>query len=155
MMPHVHLLLGIASVNILAHWGYNPSNLIWFALGSIFPDIDYILNLVIKKKSHRQLPTHFLLLYLLGGLFLGIFGLLSQFLFFLGAIFHIFVDIIDWEINLFAPFSNKPISLLNLDYEKMSKQESFVSFLRSYYRNRKIIFLEILTITVWIWSMIL
>ncbi|MFX1285980.1 MAG: metal-dependent hydrolase [Promethearchaeota archaeon] len=153
MMPHVHLLLGITSVNILAYWGYDPSNLIWFVVGSIFPDIDYIFNLVIRKRSHRQLPTHFLLLYLLGVFGFGIWGLSPLFWFFLGALYHILVDVIDWEIYLLAPFSNKSFSILNLDYEKISKQKAFVNFFKYYYHNRKIILLEIFTIILWIWSL--
>ena len=161
MMPHVHLLLGIAGANILAFWGYSYSHLMWFILGSLFPDIDFIINLLVKKNNHREYPTHFSVLYLLGAFlsllwafFLGN-GLIPQFWFLIGALFHIFVDITDFKIYLLAPLSKKPFSFLNLDYQKMSKKASIVSFLQCYYQNRKIIALEIIVLFIWILSQFL
>ena len=153
MMPHVHLLLGIAGANVLALWGYN-SYLLWFILGSIFPDIDFVMNLIIKKNSHRQLPTHFPLFYLLGVLFLGIWSLIPFFWFFIGGLFHVIVDIVDWKIYILAPLSQKPFSFLNLNYERMMNEGSLVNFLLSYYQ-KKMIVLEIIAFVICIWSQIL
>ncbi|MHA2247336.1 MAG: metal-dependent hydrolase [Candidatus Hodarchaeales archaeon] len=161
MMPHVHLLVGITGANILAFWGYSYSYLMWFILGSLFPDIDFIFNLLVKKNNHREYPTHFSVLYFLGAFlyllwafFLGN-GSFFLFWFLIGALFHIFVDYADFGIYLLAPLSKKSFSFLNLDHQKMLKKRSIASFLQCYYQNRKIIALEIIVLLIWIFSLFL
>ncbi len=144
-MPHIHLLLGIASANIFYSWGVNSSSLLWFILGSVIPDIDYFLNLLMKKNSHRQLLTHYPLLYLVAAVFLGYWGSIDFVWFCCGALIHLFIDIIDWEMYLLAPFSYRSFSFLNLDY---TKEKSFFSNLQYYYRNRKIMILEICSLII-------
>ena len=142
-MPHIHLLLGIASVNIFYSWGVNSSSLLWFILGSVVPDIDYFLNLLIRKNSHRQLLTHYPLLYLVAAIFLGFWGSITFVWFCFGALVHLSIDIIDWKMYLLAPFSNRSVSFLNLDY---TKGKSFFSNLQFYYKNRNIVILEIISL---------
>ncbi len=154
-MPHVHLLLGITGVNILAYWGQTSYHSIYFLLGSVFPDIDSFFNLLIKKNSHRQLLTHFPLVYLVTAFFFGIWGHMMLFWFFIGALIHVLVDIWDWEIFILAPLSSKSFSLLNLDYAQMSEKRSFVAFIQKYYQNRKIVVLELLAFGICILSLIL
>ncbi|UCG01164.1 MAG: metal-dependent hydrolase [Candidatus Heimdallarchaeota archaeon] len=152
MMPHVHLLVGLIGTNIFVFGGNNLSYSIYFIIGSVLPDFDYILNLIVKKNSHRQLPTHFPLIYFLGAFLLGIFGLLPYFWLFIGALIHTFLDVIDWEIYPFAPFSNRPFTLFNLDYNEVTKEGNIIGFLKLYYKDWKIIFSEILIFFSWILS---
>ncbi len=147
-MPHVHLLVGLICANILVFGGDDHSNSIWFILGSVLPDIDFIFNLIIEKNSHRQLLTHFPVIYLSGALLLGILGLPLCW-FFLGALGHTIVDVIDWEIYLFAPFSKKPFTILGLDYEKMATKGS-ANLLKKYYQEKRILVLELFVLFLWI-----
>ncbi len=144
-MPHIHLLLGIASANIFCSWGVNSSSLLWFILGSVIPDIDYFLNLFIKKNSHRQLFTHYPLLYLVAAVFLGFWGSIPSVWVCFGALVHLLIDIIDWEMYLLAPFSNRSFSFLNLDY---AKGKSLFSNLKDYYKNRNIKILELMSLLI-------
>lgn len=155
MMPHVHLLVGLIGANLLVFGGETHSNSMWFILGSTLPDIDYIFNIIIKKNSHRQLPTHFPLIYMSGALLLGIFGLLPQFWLFLGAFCHTFLDIIDWEIYLLAPFSFNTFSIFGLDFKEMAKKGNITNFLKNYYQERKIIVIEIIFLALWIFTLFL
>lgn len=149
-MPHVHLLVGLIGANILVFGGDNHSNSIWFFLGSVLPDIDFVFNQMIEKNSHRQLFTHFPVIYLSGALFLGILGL-PLFWFFIGALGHTILDGIDWEIYLFAPFSKTPFTILGLDYEKMATKGS-ANLLKKYYQEKQILVLELLIFFLWIIS---
>lgn len=155
MMPHVHLLVGLIGANILVFGGVNHSNSMWFILGSILPDIDFIINRITKKNSHRQLLTHFPLTYLSGALLLGIFGVLPQFWLLIGALCHTVVDVIDWEVYLLAPFSKKQFILIDLNYEEITRKGNIPNFLKNYYQENQIIVIEILVFVLWVLSLFL
>ncbi|MFW9905946.1 MAG: metal-dependent hydrolase [Candidatus Thorarchaeota archaeon] len=150
MMPHVHLLFGLIGANIFAFTGADPSYSYWFILGSILPDIDFIINMKLKKNSHRQLFTHFPLTYLLGAFLLGIFGSLHLFWLFIGCLIHTCLDVVDWELYFLAPFSKRSITIFGLNYEKIAKEGNFIDFLKNYYQEKQILIIELLVFIVWI-----
>ncbi|MFX0149915.1 MAG: hypothetical protein ACFFAJ_03980 [Candidatus Hodarchaeota archaeon] len=146
MLPQIHLFLGLNGAILLNYGGFNPSCIIWFIIGSISPDIDILYGYV-SRQNHRNFPSHYPMLWLSMGCLFGLMGL-SIFWFFLGAFIHVLVDFIDFEIYFFAPFVMIPISFLNLDYKKMMKNGSISKFLLNYYRNKILIYLEVLTYVV-------
>ncbi|MFX1507212.1 MAG: metal-dependent hydrolase [Promethearchaeota archaeon] len=150
MMPHVHLLIGLIGANIFVFTGASPSYSYWFILGSILPDIDFIINMLLKRNSHRQLPTHFPFTYLLGALLLAISGSLILFWFFIGALIHTCLDVVDWEIYFLAPFSKRPLTVFGLNYEEMAREGKIFGFFKRYYQEKQIIIIEILVFIVWI-----
>ena len=146
MMPHFHLLLGITGAIILEKWGImSTTSFVWLILGTVAPDLDIVFSFWTKRHNHRQFPTHFPLLYLISVFLFGLWGYPPFYWFSIGALLHVVVDTGDWGIYLFAPFSMSSYSLLNLNYEEMTKKRSVWKFLRNYYQNRTIVVLEFLT----------
>ncbi|MFX0171732.1 MAG: metal-dependent hydrolase [Candidatus Hodarchaeota archaeon] len=143
MLPQIHLFLGLNGALLLNKGDFNNFSIIWFIIGSIFPDIDFFYGYV-SKQNHRKFPTHYPILWLSMGCLFGLMGL-SIFWFFLGAFIHVLVDLFDFEIYFFAPFIMIPISFLKLDYKKMMKNGSILKFLQNYYQNKTLVYLEVVT----------
>ena len=152
MMPHVHLLIGLIGANIFLFTGVNHTYSMWFILGSVLPDIDFSVNIILKKNSHRKLPTHFPLIYFFGAFILGIFNLYPLFILFFGGLVHTLLDTIDWEIYVLAPLSKRSFTILGLDYKEIVKKGNIKSFLKKYYQKRQIIAIEFLIFILWIIS---
>ncbi|UCE13637.1 MAG: metal-dependent hydrolase [Candidatus Heimdallarchaeota archaeon] len=144
MMPHFHLILGITGGIILEKWGViSVAYFVWLILGSVAPDLDIFFSFLIKDQNHRRLPTHFPLPYLVGIFVFGFLGYPSFCWFFLGALLHVIIDVGDWGIFLFAPFSMNSYSLINLSYEELTKGKTVWKFIQNYYQNSLIVILEI------------
>jgi hypothetical protein len=143
LLPQIHLFLGLNGGFLLNQGGFNTSCIIWFIIGSISPDIDFVYG-YISKQNHRNFPTHYPILWLTMSCLFGLMGL-TIFWFFVGAFLHVLVDMIDFEIYFFAPFILIPFSFLKLDYKKMMKNGSISKFLLNYYRNKTLVYLEVLT----------
>jgi len=152
MMPHVHLLIGLIGANIFMFTGAHHTYSMWFVLGSVLPDIDYSFNIILKKNSHRELPTHFPLMYFFGAFILGILGLFPLSVLFFGGLVHTLLDIIDWKIYVLAPLSKRSLTILGLDYKEIAKRGNINSFLKNYYQKKQIIVIEILIFILWITS---
>ena len=152
MMPHVHILIGLIGANIFMFTGVDHTYSMWFILGSVLPDIDFSINIILKKNSHRELPTHFPLIYFFGAFILGIFGLFPLLFLFFAGLIHTILDTIDWEIYLLAPLSKRSFTILRLDYKEISKKGDIFSFLKRYYQKRQIIVIELLIFILWIIS---
>jgi len=154
MMPHVHLLLGLSCANILAIFDVEPPFLLLFILGNIIPDIDFIISRFSKYKNHRKLLTHFPSIYLIGSI-ISFFVSIPIFWVFLGCFLHTLTDIIDFEIYPLAPICAKSYSVIGINYENIASQESFFHFFKAYYKNRKIIAFELVSVLFLILSTIL
>lgn len=140
MMPHIHLLAGLIGMNLLKQWNINNLSQIMFLIGSIFPDIDLVYSLI-TKRNHREFITHFPLFWLFLGIFTTFF-LFDTVWFFIGTLIHVFIDIIDWNVYLFGPFTKYSFTILNLDYEKITKDKRLMKSIQNYYSNRKILIIE-------------
>jgi len=154
MMPHVHLLLGLSFANILAIYDVELLFLLLFILGSIIPDIDFIFCRFSKYKNHRKLFTHFPSIYLIGSIF-SFFLNIPTFWVFLGCFFHTLTDILDFEIYPLAPICAKSYSVIGINYENMASQGSFFPFLKAYYKNKKVIAFELVSVLFLVFSTIL
>jgi hypothetical protein len=142
MMPHVHLYFGILNAIIFTIFGVNPNYVILFVIGSVLPDIDFVYMLF-SKKNHRTFFTHYPITYLIGALVTSFFTF-PFFWCFYGCFLHTILDVYDFEIYPFAPFFDYSVSILNLNYEKIAINSSFLGFIRSYYKNTRIILLEVI-----------
>ncbi len=145
MMPHVHFFFGISSAIIFTILGVNNNYGILLVIGSILPDIDFMYTLF-SKKNHRTFVSHYPSIYLIGSL-VTLFTTIPLFWCFFGCLLHTLLDVYDFEIYPVAPFFDKSISLLSLNYEELTKHGSFLSFIRLYYKNTRIIALEIMIFT--------
>lgn len=150
----MHLLLGLSGVNILADLAINPLFFCLFLIGNIIPDIDYVFTRISEKTNHREFITHFPLFYLLGSMF---FFILNFPIFWLciGCFFHTIIDIVDFEIYLFAPIHFKSFSITGINYENIRKNRTILESVKLYYKNEKIIAVELLSIILLVISTIL
>jgi hypothetical protein len=153
MLPHVHLLLGLSCANIFANFEIEPFYLYLFVIGSVLPDIDYIFSRISENSNHREFITHFPSLYLIGSIFTFLLNV-SIFWISLGCLFHTLIDILDFKIYLFAPIHSKSYSIIGVNYENTRKNKSFWHFLKFYYKNEKIIAIELLSILLLVLSVI-
>ncbi len=150
MFPHIHLLLGLIIVNSLE---LNNLPFLLFVLGSIFPDIDIILG-ILQKKNHRTFVSHFPMIWLFFSLISAFFKL-DVYWFFMAGFLHLLVDVLDWEVYLFMPFSNFKLSLFSLDPEAILQGKTFSEQVVLYYRQKKIIFTELMIFGMFIFFIIL
>ena len=149
MMPHVHLLIGLIGANIFMFTGMDHTYSMLFILGSVLPDIDFFFNIILKRKSHRELPSHFPLIYFMGAALLGVIGFFPLFWFFLGGLLHTLLDTIDWEIYILAPLSDRSITIFGLNYKEIARKGNISSYLKKYYMEKQIIVIEILVFIIW------
>ncbi|MHA2237715.1 MAG: hypothetical protein ACXAB2_04990 [Candidatus Hodarchaeales archaeon] len=121
-------------------------------LGSILPDFDYILGLY-HNRNHRQFPTHYPIIWV-SLTFLSFF--LSDFLFWIcfGGLVHLLVDLIDWELFVFGPFTDSTWSILSLDFELIKEKRTIKEFLVAYYSVSWIIVVELSTILLYTFTLI-
>ncbi len=145
MMPHVHFFFGISIAIIFTILGVNNNYAILFVIGSILPDIDFTYTLF-SKKNHRTFVSHYPLFYLIGSLVTLLFNI-PLFWCFFGCLLHTLVDVYDFEIYPVAPIFDKSVSFINLNHEELTKNGSFLSFIRLYYKNTRIIALEVMIFT--------
>ena len=150
MFPHIHLLLGLIIAYSLE---LNNLPLLLFVFGSIFPDIDIILG-ILWKKNHRTFVSHFPMIWLFFFL-ISAFLKLDVYWFFMAGFLHLLVDVLDWEVYLLMPFSNFKLSLFSLDPEEILQGKTFREQVVMYYRQKKIIFAELIIFGMFIFSIIL
>ena len=150
MFPHIHLLLGLIIANILE---LNNLPLLLFVLGSIIPDIDIILG-ILQKKNHRTFVSHFPMIWLFFSLISAFFKL-DVYWFFMAGFLHLLVDVLDWEVYVLMPFSNFKLSLFSLDPEAILQGKTFSEQVILYYRQKKIIFTELILFGLFIFFIIL
>ena len=138
-MPHIHLLIGIIFVNTLQIDSFSNMLLI---LGCVLPDADIFLG-ILQKKNHRTYFPHYPMVWI----FLTSFSFLLKsnfYWFFLGGFIHLMSDMIDWNVYIFAPFSNYSVSFLNLDPLEILEEPNPVNFIQNYYRKKQIIVIELI-----------
>ena len=138
-MPHIHILIGLI-VNNSLHLELFPSLLV--ILGSIFPDVDIFFGLYLKK-NHRLFFSHYPSCWLILTLF-SILFVSQMYWFCLAALIHTLVDVIDWDISLLQPVSNRQFSILTLDATEVFHTSSLSKFIANYYRYKQIILVEVL-----------
>jgi hypothetical protein len=137
-MPHIHFLIGLIVNNSLQLEAYLSLLVI---LGSVFPDVDILFGLYLKK-NHRLFFTHSPSFWILVSLFSIILD--SQIYWFCIASFlHTLVDAIDWEIYPFQPISNRKFSILSLNFTEVLHTSSLTGFITQYYRHHQIVLVEI------------
>ena len=141
MLPHFHILLGIFLVNILRAFGINGIELWLIFLGSITPDLDYLITFIKTNKNHRTYFTHYPFTYICLFFLFFIFRSILYW-FFIGALIHILFDTIDWEVLLFAPFLPIKFSFLNLNIMNIKGNRNIKDFLINYYSNKIILLIE-------------
>lgn len=144
-MPHIHLIFSLSLINLFLSSHFTELDALLFIIGSVIVDIDYLVY-----SNHRKAVTHKPIIYFI--LFI-IFILLSSPLavFFLAILIHLVTDIIDWEIELFYPFSTHKISMCNLDYNEFSNSGG-LDFLKDYYSHKSIIISELMFFFLFIFS---
>lgn len=147
MFPHIHLLLGIILAKSLE---LKDLPLLLFILGSLFPDIDIILG-ILWKKNHRTFITHFPMIWLILTL-ISAFLKLEIYWFFVAGFIHLLVDVLDWEVYLLMPFSNFKLSLFSLDPITILEGKTFSEQVVLYYQQKKIIFIELMIFSLFIFS---
>lgn len=143
-MPHIHFFIGIIISLSLEFELISAQAVPLFIIGSIVPDIDIIPGIILKT-NHRTFWSHYLTFYLALTLLSSIF-IPVIFWFFLGGTIHILTDIIDWEIYPLAPLSNFKVSIFNLNYNQISTSKNFLSYIKQYYSESKVVFTEICVI---------
>ena len=109
--------------------------------GSVFPDFDILFGLYLKK-NHRLFFTHHPSFWILTTLISAFFD--SQMYWFcIAGLLHTLVDVIDWDIYLFQPISNRKYSILSLNSAKVHHTSSLIEFLTNYYHHYKVVLVEI------------
>ncbi len=150
MFPHIHLLIGIIIANSLE---LKDLPLLLFILGNIFPDIDIILGILLKK-NHRTFVSHFPMIWLVLAL-ISAFLTIEIYWFFVAGFIHLLVDVLDWEVYLLMPFSNFKLSLFSLDPVAILQGKTFTEQVVLYYQQKKIIFTELIIFGLFMFSIFL
>ncbi len=150
VLPHIHLLIGM----IIANYLELNDLAIFFVIGSILPDLDWILGIV-WKKNHREFATHYPMLWLVFSLIAVFFRLDIAWLFVAGFI-HLLVDVVDWEVYLLRPFSNFKWSLFSLNPAIILQQDkTFKEQIVLYYQQKNIIYIELIVFGIFLFSIFL
>lgn len=140
MMPHIHFLFGMTYLNFLELLDPSSLDTILFLIGSLSPDLDFILAYKLKS-NHRRFATHYPLFWLLAFVFTLI--LRSPLLwFFWGGFLHLILDTLDWEVLLLGPFFSFSFSFLSLEYKENFKNLPVFRLLTEYYSDKRILILE-------------
>ncbi len=135
MLPSSHLAAGYILAYLFYSVGFIGSMFFWLAiLASVLIDIDYFLN-----YSHRELLTHTPAFWLV---------MLTPFILWrielvvvlLAIMLHFSMDMVDWGIMVFYPFSKKNYGLKLLPE---LGSNSPLNFLKGYISNNKMVLLEI------------
>jgi hypothetical protein len=139
MLPHIHFLLGLILVDCL---GLNAFSSFLVILGSILPDLDWILGTV-TKKNHRTFLSHYPMIWLLLAIF-SFFMSLEVYWLFIAGFIHLLADVIDWEVYLLKPISDFKWSLFSLDPLVFIQDKTFKEQIILYYQQKKIICTELI-----------
>ena len=145
MMPHIHFLFSLILINFFFKQYFADIDVFIFILGSIIIDIDILFS-----SNHRSLITHKPFIYFIGFIISLLFNYHFA-VFFLAILFHLLLDTIDWEVELFYPFIHRKFSIINLNYEDFSGYTK-LDFLRLYYSNKFILISESIIILLGIFS---
>lgn len=106
MLPSAHCSSGVILFFLMSSAGIFPQNFAYLAImitSSVLVDFDYLIP---GMHMHRDLPTHTLVFWS---------GILAPLIIFvpnlwilvLPIMFHLFLDLFDWGIMVFYPFSRK------------------------------------------------
>ncbi len=135
MLPSSHLAAGYLLAYLFYSMDFIGSTVFWLAiLASILVDIDYFV-----KYTHRELLTHTPVFWLIvfTPLIIWRFELVVVFL---AIMLHFSMDMVDWGIMIFYPFSKKNYGLKLLpELESNSPPK----FLKGYIANTKMVILEV------------
>lgn len=135
MLPSSHLAAGYILAYFFHTVGFIGDLVFWLViLASVLIDVDYFV-----KYRHRELLTHTPVFWLMvfTPLILWRFELVVVFL---AIMLHFSMDMIDWGIMVFYPFSKKNYGLKLLPDLKSS---SPINFLRVYVSNSRMLFFEV------------
>lgn len=141
-------MIGFIIINTL-NLDFNSGLLV--LLGSIIPDLDFFFDLNDIKRNHRSFLTHYPLFWL-SGMIISITFKPDISLFFLAGLIHTLVDVVDWDVFVFKPFSERKVSILKLDPVEIIQDKSMIQIILKYYSNREIIFIELLLFILFIVS---
>jgi len=155
MFPHIHLIFGLILVNVFANYSINSLEGIFLLVGSIIPDADiFFIRKISKSDNHRNLFTHYPIFYLvLTIIFLSLHSSIS-YLFF-AALLHTLIDVIDFDIMIFAPINKKKYSVLKLDFSKIGQGKKYTMFLKNYYTQTYVLLVEVMFVFLLIFSIFL
>ncbi|MFW9855202.1 MAG: metal-dependent hydrolase [Candidatus Thorarchaeota archaeon] len=152
MMPHIHLIFGMTCLNAFQSSGLTQLNAILFLIGNLIPDSDFIIARKLKR-NHREMGSHYPLLWLMAGI-LSMILQLPVLWFFWGGFFHVILDTLDWEVILFGPLLPYSFSILSLQYTADFETYTIVQILREYYSDKRILFLEAIFFLVYVLSLL-
>lgn len=153
MFPSAHFFsIIIAYLFLSTNYSLPPYSLHVMVLFGVGLDVD-----IFFKKAHRKTITHSSLILLPPLLFLLILPKYSA-LVLLSILIHLLLDMVDWEFYPLYPFSKKTIgtNILKNSSGLNPENNSVIDFVKIYFKNKKILFLEttllIIAITSWIIS---
>lgn len=135
MLSSSHLAAGYILAYLFYSTGYIGGLVFWLViLASVLIDIDYFVN-----YSHRELLTHTPVFWLI--VFTPLIIWRNELIVvFLGIMLHFLMDMVDWGVMLFYPFSKKNYGLKLLPE---LGSNSPINFLRGYISNARVLILEI------------
>jgi len=141
MLPGAHAGIGITIAGLL---GFNPLQTFVCVLGSVIVDADFVLGLILNR-NHRLLVTHTPFLWIVAVVAsIGLFFLFPEsgmlwVLFFSFILLHVFVDTIDWGVQVFFPFRRT----FNPHLLREPIDQHLSSFLATYFGDWRVAGLEI------------
>lgn len=139
MFTTFHLCTSTFLAILLLKIGVLEESLILFAIsGGIVVDSDIIFTTL-----HRDRITHTPIFWL--SLTCISFFYLPFFFFCLFALIHVLFDSIDWGIMLYYPFNKRKMGFNVLEYVPET-QKTLLDFIKTYFQNKHIKRLEILTL---------
>ncbi|MHA2295405.1 MAG: metal-dependent hydrolase [Candidatus Hodarchaeales archaeon] len=135
MMPYSHLLSAFIVARLLQ---LDPDTAILFLIGSIVPDLDFI-PAIIMHRNHREFLPHWLLFWFFGLIFVVIIGSEILSVLFIGGLFHLVLDFLDWGLKPLQPFHGfETRGLIPID-ETFNTQKVFF---QAYYQSKLIVTIE-------------
>lgn len=149
-MPHIHIIIGLMLNNTL-HLEFYPS--LFVLIGSVLPDADFIVAFLVKK-NHRSFFTHYPIVWVLATVVSSLFSSIL-FWFFLAGLIHTVVDVVDWDVFIYRPISDRKYSLLSLDPTEVLQTNSIIKSIVNYYGNHQIILIELVIIILCILSFLI
>ncbi|MHA1448630.1 MAG: metal-dependent hydrolase [Candidatus Hodarchaeales archaeon] len=138
-MPYSHYFSALVIISIL---NTSSDYTTIFLIGAIAPDIDFAVTLF-TKGNHRDLLTHSFFLWLILIIVGSITGFFQLTIFSTGALLHLLLDLVDWGLRPFQPFSKvKTTGFLTPKPEYITYKD----FIKTYYRSKPVQIIDILLI---------
>lgn len=147
MLPSAHYYSGVIILSLMSMLGVIPKSFPYLALMitlSVIVDSDFIYS-----PMHRELLTHTLVFW---GCIVGVVIAVWPHLWIIAPpiLFHLLLDMVDWGIAIFYPFSRKKygLKIVQAYLKENMKQEDRKVYIKAYINNPVMILFELIIMSI-------